>query len=155
MAETKTKQTDASVEDFLNQVSSAQQRDDSFRILKIMKEITGLPPRMWGPSMVGFGEYHYKYDSGHEGDCFQIGFSPRKGKMSLYFFMSGPERFADQLKKLGKHKASKACLYINKLADVDEAVLRDMIATAFKEVRALAQQDKKRAQPPKKGRSKS
>ena len=149
MAETKTKPTDVSVDSFLYGVANAQQREDSFKILVLMKEITGLAPRMWGPSMVGFGEYHYKYDSGHEGDCFQMGFSPRKGKMSLYF-TSELARFATQLKKLGKHKTGKSCLYINKLADVDETVLREMIETAYGELLKKQAQPKKRAEPAKK-----
>jgi hypothetical protein len=152
MAEQKTKKTDASVDDFLNKVADEQQRADAFKILAMMKEITSLEPRMWGPSMVGFGDYHYKYASGHEGDCFLIGFSPRKGKMSLYF-MPGIERFAAQLKKLGKHKTGKGCLYINKLADVDEAVLREMITKNFGEM-CKPEQQNKRAEPVKKSRSK-
>lgn len=96
----------------------------------MMKDATGLKPRMWGPAMVGFGEYHYKYDSGHEGDCFLMGFSPRKGQMSLYF-MPGLHRFQEYLKKLGKYKTGKSCLYIKKLEDVDIDVLREMIQIGF------------------------
>src|SRR5579871_6178212 len=133
MAEQKTKKTEASVESFLNGVESEQQREDAFAILAMMKDVTRLEPKMWGPSMIGFGEYHYKYETGHEGDIFRVGFSPRKGKMSLFLMPGGPERCAALLKRLGKHKAAKGCLYINKLADVDEAVLRELIAFAFKE----------------------
>jgi hypothetical protein len=92
-----------------------------------MKEITGQPPKMWGPTIVGCGEYHYVYASGHEGDTCLTGFSPRKDALVLYFTAGLEERFAAQLAKLGKVKTSKGCLYIKKLADVDLAVLRDMI----------------------------
>ncbi len=127
MAEPKTKPTEASVEAVLNGVADEQQRADAFRILEIMKEITGKPPKMWGPTMVGFGEYHYVYASGHEGDTFLTGFSLRKGSLALYFTAGLQERFADLLSKLGKVKTSKGCLYIKKLADVDLNVLQEMI----------------------------
>ncbi len=127
MAEQKTKQTGASVDAFLNAVANEQQRADSFRILEMMREITGQTPRMWGPTMVGFGEFHYVYDSGHEGDIFLTGFSPRKNALTLYFMAGLDQRFSAQLKKLGKAKASKGCLYIKKLADVDLNVLQEMI----------------------------
>lgn len=153
MAEQKTKKTGASVEGFLKKVADKEQREDAFKILAMMKEVTGRAPRMWGPSMVGFGECHYKYASGHEGDCFLIGFAPRKGKMSLYF-MPGVGRFAAQLRKLGKHKTGKGCLYINKLADVNEAVLREMIETAYAEMVELVQSKRAEAGK-KKGRSRS
>jgi hypothetical protein len=130
MAELKTKPTNVSVEAFLNNVADSQQREDAYRVLKMMKEVTGEPPRMWGPSIVGFGKYHYVYASGHEGDMCVTGFSPRKGALVLYFMAGLQERFADQLKKLGKFKAGKGCLYIKKLADVDLDVLRDMIAAS-------------------------
>jgi len=127
MPEPKTKPTEISVDSFLNGVADPQQREDAFKILEIMKEITGKPPKMWGPTMVGFGQYHYVYASGHEGDMFLTGFSPRKGALTLYFMAGLEERFAAQLKKLGKAKTSKGCLYIKKLADVDLAILRQMI----------------------------
>lgn len=128
MAEPKTKPTSVSVEAFLRGVPDQQRREDAGKVLEIMKEITGEPPRMWGPSIVGFGAYHYVYASGHEGDTCLTGFSPRKEALVLYFMAGLQERFADQLKKLGKFKSSKGCLYIKKLADVDEAILRAMIA---------------------------
>jgi hypothetical protein len=127
MAEPKTKPTEANVDAFLNGVADVQQRADAFQILDMMKEITGQPPRMWGPTMVGFGEYHYVYASGHEGDTFLTGFSPRKGALTIYFMAGLETRFAAQLQKLGKARASKGCLYIKKLADVDLTVLREMI----------------------------
>ncbi|MBI2808308.1 MAG: DUF1801 domain-containing protein [Planctomycetes bacterium] len=152
MAEQKTKPTGVSVESFLNQVANAQERADAFTVLAMMKDVTGMEPRMWGPSIVGFGEYHYKYASGHEGDCCLIGFSPRKGQMSLYI-TPGFEKFKTYLKKLGKHKTGKVCLYIKKLADVDLAVLREMIEVGF----SMAQQPElqnQRAAPVKKPRRK-
>jgi hypothetical protein len=124
--EQKIKPTAVSVTSFLKKVADPQQREDSFAILKMMKEVTGLKPRMWGASMIGFGNYHYQYPSGHEGSCFITGFSPRKGQFSLYF-VPGCGRFPDLLKKLGKHKTGVSCLYIKKLADVDTAVLRKLI----------------------------
>lgn len=153
MAEQKTKKTGVSVEAFLKKGADEQQREDAFAILALMKELTGLEPKMWGPSIVGFGEYHYKYASGHEGDCCLIGFSPRKGNLSLYF-MPGLERFEAQLKRLGKYKTGKACLYIKKLADVDLAVLREMIQAGFAMMSQKVQQNE-RAAPAKKPRKKA
>jgi hypothetical protein len=129
MAELKTKQTEVSVNDFLEKVESEQVRDDCREIIKLMKKVTGSPPKMWGPSIIGFGEYHYKYESGHEGDMCITGFSPRKGNLTLYV-MAG---FAGQdalLKKLGKYKATKGCLYIKKLEDVDMTVLEKIVKGA-------------------------
>ena len=130
MSEQKTKPTDESVIAYLEAVPDAQKRADSFVLLKMMQEIMGEPPRMWGPSMIGFGEYHYKYASGHEGDSFQIGFSPRKGAISLYFTCDLEGEFAEPLKSLGKFKTGKGCLYVKRLADIDLAVLRSMLETA-------------------------
>jgi len=126
MAEQKTKPTGVSVSDFLDKVENEQVRDDCRKLVKLMKKITGYPPKMWGPSIVGFGSYHYKYESGHEGDACLTGFSPRKGNLTLYV-MAGTQ-LESLLKKLGKHKASKACLYIKKLEDVDMNVLEKIIA---------------------------
>jgi len=117
MAKPKTKATEVNVDLFLNGVADVQQRADAFQLLEIMKEIAGQQPKMWGPTIVGFGEYHYVYDSGHEGDTCLAGFSPRKSATVLYFNAGLEERFAAQLPKLGKFKASKACLYIKRLAD--------------------------------------
>ena len=151
MAELKTKATGVSVDSFLNGVADAQRREDAFTLVKIMKEITGMPPKMWGPTMVGFGEYHYVYASGHEGDTFLTGFSPRTGALTLYFMAGLEERFAAQLKKLGKVKTSKGCLYIKKLADVDLAVLREMIQENVAHLASMAKPPSKPA-PAKKGR---
>jgi len=132
MSELKTKKNDASVEDFLNGVGDEKKRKDSFAILEIMKEVTGEEPKMWGGSIVGFGSYHYKYASGQEGDWPLTGFSPRKQNFSLYI-MTGVERYKDHLDKLGKYKNGKSCLYINKLEDVDQDVLKDMIRISVEE----------------------
>jgi hypothetical protein len=145
MAEAKTRPTTASVDAFLKAVDDEQQRADSFAVLELMKEITGLDPKMWGPSMVGFGEFHYEYASGHQGDMFRTGFSPRKGNITLYFASGLEQRFAKELKQLGKHKASKSCLHIKKLADVDLAVLRQMLEQNFAYLNALTPGDVKQA----------
>jgi hypothetical protein len=134
MAKLKTQPQDGDVETFLQRVPNEQRRADALRILEIMRELTGEPGQMWGPSIVGFGSYHYRYASGREGDWFQTGFSPRKQNLSLYI-MAGFERYEGLLAKLGKHKTGKSCLYINKLADIDEAVLREMIAQSVAYIR--------------------
>jgi hypothetical protein len=126
MAELKTKLNDGSVEDFLNTVEDDQKRADSYQLVKIMEEITGEPATMWGDAIVGFGSYHYVYASGREGDWMLTGFSPRKANLSVYL-MAGFDQFADELSALGKHKSSKGCLYVKRLSDIDEKVLRKMI----------------------------
>ena len=126
MAELKTKKNEASVEKFLDGVKDAKKREDSYIILKIMKQITKADPKMWGTSMIGFGSYHYKYSSGREGDWFVTGFSPRKQSLTLYI-MSGISKYPDLLKKLGKFKTGKGCLYINKIEDVDIKILKELI----------------------------
>ena len=138
MAELKTRPNEASVDVFLTGVPDVQRRTDALRMLEIMQEITGQPPKMWGPTIVGFGDYHYVYASGHEGDTCLTGFSPRKEALVLYFTAGLQERFATELAKLGKAKASKGCLYIKKLADVDLAVLRDMIRANVAHLATLA-----------------
>ena len=154
MVELKTKKTAVSVDSFLNAVADVQQREDSFRLVAMMKKITGEEPRMWGPSIVGFGDYHYVYDSGHEGDCCLTGFSPRKGNLVVYFLAGLEERFPTQLKKLGKVKTSKGCLYIKKLADIDLDVLRDMLQRNIKHLADLAKTREKKM-PAKKPRKKA
>ena len=126
MAELKTKPTDENVLDFLNGIADEKRRQDCFSVLELMKQATGAEPKMWGDSIVGFGSYHYKYASGREGDWFLTGFSPRKQNLTLYI-MSGFDEYEALLSKLGKHKTSKACLYINKLQDVDAAVLKELV----------------------------
>lgn len=126
MAELKTKQNEQSVTDFLQLVPDERKRNDSFAILEMMKEVTGQEPKMWGDTIVGFGTYHYKYASGREGDWFVTGFSPRKQNLTLYI-MSGFDEYDELLGKLGKYKTGKACLYINRLSDVDMAVMKELI----------------------------
>ncbi len=126
MNDMKTKPTKVKVEDFLNAVEHPTRKKDGFELLRIMKEITKKKAIMWGPSVVGFGTYHYKYKTGREGDMPLVGFSPRKQSLSVYI-MPGFEEYKDLLGKLGKHKTGKACLYINKLADVDISILKMII----------------------------
>lgn len=135
MSQNKTQKTGASVDEFLESVASPRRREDGFAVLAMMREITGLEPEMWGPSIIGFGDYHYKYESGREGDFFLTGFSPRKQSLTLYI-MSGLEGHEDLLEKLGKHRTGAACLYINKLADVDTDILRRLIRISFESARA-------------------
>ena len=134
MADVKTKETDASVEAYLNQVEDEKKREESFQILELMREVTGEEPKMWGDSMVGFGSYHYRYESGREGDMFLAGFAPRKRNFSLYI-MAGFEEYDDLLQRLGKHKTGKSCLYVNKLADVDLQVLRELVQASVEHMR--------------------
>jgi hypothetical protein len=131
MAELKTKVNDASVTDFLNGIKDEERRADSFEILKLMQEITKQEPKMWGMNIIGFGNYHYKYESGHEGDWFITGFSPRKQNLTLYV-MGGFNPHTELLKKLGKHKNGVGCLYINKLADVDIKTLKELLKQSVK-----------------------
>ena len=125
-ANMKTTKNEASVEAFLDAVKDEQKREDSYKILEMMKRLSGYEPKMWGPSIVGFGEYHYKYDSGREGDMCRIGFSPRAQNLTLYM-IPGYSDFSEELDRLGKHKLGKSCLYIKRLSDVDESVLEEMI----------------------------
>jgi hypothetical protein len=124
MAELKTKMTQASVDEFLQKIQDERKRQDCYQILKMMQKATKAEPKMWGPSIVGFGEYHYVYASGREGDWFVAGFSPRAQNLTLYM-MGGFDQ--GLLKKLGKYKTGKGCLYIKKLEDVDEKILRELI----------------------------
>ena len=126
MSENKTKPTHDDVMAFLNAVEPEKKRQDSFEILHLMEEVTGEPPQMWGDSIIGFGSYHYKYASGREGDWMLVGFSPRKQAISLYLSY-GYENFEDLMSKLGKYKTGKACLYVKKLEDVDQDVLRELV----------------------------
>lgn len=130
MAELKTKLNDASVTDFLNAVEQEQKRKDSIEILEMMQEITGEQPKMWGDAIIGFGTYHYVYASGREGDWMRIAFSPRKQNISLYL-MTGATSEPEILKRIGKYKTGKSCFYINKLADVDKDVLKELIQSSW------------------------
>jgi len=126
MAKNKTTETESSVIDFINAVEDDKKKNDAFELLKIIQETTGFEPKMWGPSIIGFGSYHYKYDSGHEGDAPLAGFSPRKAATTVYFYL--PEENRDELlSKLGKHTSSKACIYIKKLTDIDIEILKKII----------------------------
>ena len=135
MAELKTKVTKANVGKFLEGIKDEKKRQDCFEILKIMKKATRAEPKMWGPSIIGFGDHHYVYESGREGDWFLAGFSPRVQNLTLYM-MGGFD--GEILKKLGKYKTGKGCLYINKLEDVDLKVLNDLIKTSVKKSKANA-----------------
>jgi hypothetical protein len=126
MAELKTKPSDASVEAYLNGLSDEQRRADCFTLLDLMAEVTGAEPTLWGGSIVGFGSYHYVYESGREGDWFLAGFAPRKQSLTLYI-MAGFDGYEDLLGRLGKHKTGKSCLYVNRLEDVDLPTLRELV----------------------------
>lgn len=126
MAELKTKPTTSSVSAFLNSIQDDQRRKDCLEVARIMKRVTGTAPRMWGSTIVGFGQYHYKYASGREGDWFLAGFSPRKGDLTLYI-TSGFDGHDDLMRKLGRHKTGRSCLYIKQLDDVDRKVLMALI----------------------------
>jgi hypothetical protein len=127
MAELKTKPTADSVRYFIAAIENQDRRRDCQAVLEIMQEATGERPRIWGSGMVGFGSYHYKYASGREGDWFLTGFAPRKNDLTLYI-MPGFDRFEALMKKLGKHKTGKSCLYIKRLSDIDPAVLKELVA---------------------------
>lgn len=133
MAENKTKQNDQSVEEFLNRVPDEKKRQDSFALLALMKEVTGMEPKMWGDAIVGFGSYHYKYASGREGDAPLAGFSPRKQNLTVYMEAGFDQKYGDLLSKLGKHTTSQSCLYIKKLADVDSDVLGELVRKSFQQ----------------------
>ncbi len=133
-AENKTKQTEASVEEYLANIADETRRADCMALVKLMSGVTRKPPKMWGSSIVGFGSYHYRYASGREGDMCLAGFSSRKGDLTVYVITAGQEAL---LKKLGRHKVSKACLYIKRLSDVDVKVLRQLVAASVAEVRRL------------------
>jgi hypothetical protein len=135
MAEAKTKPTKESVKDFLNRIPEAERREDCFAIAKMMEEITGERPVMCGPSIVGFGTYHYKYASGREGDWPIAGFSPRKKDLTVYLMM-GFEKHKELMDKLGKYSHAKSCLYIKRLSDIHVPTLKKLIKTSIRELNA-------------------
>jgi len=135
MAEQKTKPNDQSVSGFLDKIADQTRRAECYAILDMMKRVTKTEPKIWGTGVVGFGTYHYKYESGHEGDCFVTGFAPRKGALTLYI-TAGVERFPKLLAKLGKHKAGKGCLYIKTLGDVNASVLEDLVKQSVEHTNA-------------------
>jgi hypothetical protein len=128
--ENKTQETDSSVHDFISSLGNEQVIDDCLKLIAMMTKISGYEPKMWGPSIIGFGKYHYKYATGREGDMPVIAFAPRKGKLVLYLEQELIQ-FSQLLEKLGKHTTSKACLYIKRLSDVDEIVLAQIIKDSF------------------------
>lgn len=136
MYELKTKETENSVIEFIESVENPKKREDAYRLVDIFTEASGFEAKMWGPSIIGFGSYHYKYKSGHEGDAPFVGFSPRKAKISLYF-ATGDEKREELLKKFGKHTTGKACVYINKVADIDVDVLKELINDSIKFLKEL------------------
>jgi hypothetical protein len=135
MAELKTKATTASVSDFLAAIEDDERREDCLAVVKIMKKATGAEPKMWGPSIVGFGDHRYKYESGRELDWFLTGFSPRKRELTLYI-MPGFDRYDDLLASLGKYKTGKSCLYLKRLADIDRTVLKTLVESSVKHMRS-------------------
>jgi hypothetical protein len=138
MAEQKTKPTEVSLEEFLSNIPDEAVRQDCRDLARIMSEATGYEPVMWG-KIVGFGKYHYRYASGHEGDSVLVGFSPRKDNLSIYltgiYTTGGFERYPELMGRLGKYKHGKGCLYIKHLADADESVLRELIRLSTEELR--------------------
>ncbi|HEX6251198.1 MAG TPA: DUF1801 domain-containing protein [Gemmatimonadaceae bacterium] len=136
MAELKTRPETTSAAEFIASIADDDRRSDCEAIAALMQEVTGAPPVMWGSSIVGFGRYHYKYESGREGDWMLVGFSPRKKDITLYL-MAGFDRFPALMQRLGPHRTGKSCLYVKKLDDVDRAVLRDLVRSS---VDAMAEQ---------------
>src|SRR5262245_47664584 len=134
-AQQKTTENKASVADFVKAIADQQRQKDAQAIIKIMKDQSGFEPKMWGPSIIGFGSYHYKYDSGHEGDAPLVGFSPRKNEFAIYLTSQFDKR-EELLKEFGKHKSAKACLYIKKLEDINVDVLKKMITNSIKYYKA-------------------
>lgn len=135
----KTQPTDVPVDEFIADVEHPVRRADAEVLVEMFQRVTGEEPVMWGPSIIGFGSYHYKYDSGREGDAPAVGFSPRKANLSLYL-LSDDERTQGLLDRLGKHKRSVACLYVNKLADVDLEVLEELTSVAYRYTKDVVDQ---------------
>jgi hypothetical protein len=126
MAESTTSVTDVDPQEFLTTLTNERQRTESIELLELMAEVSGEPPRMWGPTMIGFGQVHYRYDSGREGDMFTVGFAPRRGKFALYGFLDWPGSDAI-LERLGPHQRAVACLYVTRLSVIDRDVLRELV----------------------------
>jgi len=130
--ETKTRVTQADVTQFIEAVPHPVRKSDAWILVEMMRRVSGLEPRMWGPTIVGFGNHHYVYETGQSGDICQIGFSPRKASLSVYLLCGDRDAYAEQLSRLGKHKLGQGgCLYINELADVDLGVLEEMTVGAW------------------------
>lgn len=132
MAENRTKPTDVDVAGYIAAVEHPQRRADAQELCATMQRLTGEAPRMWGPTMIGFGEVHYRYQSGHEGDMFRVGFAPRKAQLAIYLTCD-LDQYTGELERLGKWKRGAGCLYVNRLADIDRAVLEGMIVRAYAE----------------------
>lgn len=135
MAESKTQETDVSVADFISGVEHPTRAADAKTLLALFEKITGYPPKMWGPTIIGFGQYHYTYDGGREGNSPATGFSPRKANLSIYV-MPGYQDYGEILGRLGKHKLAKACVYVNKLSDIDLDVLEELIRAGLRDLDA-------------------
>lgn len=135
MAEPKTRESAASVESFLRAVPDERRRQDAYNLMRLMQNVVGEPPQMWGASMVGFGSYHYRYDSGHEGDTFRLGFSPRKSETVLYL-NGGFEGLEPVLARLGKHRLGNGCLYVKSFDDINLGVLRQLLVDANLRIKA-------------------
>ena len=137
MSELKTRPRTASVDAFVADIEDDQKRADSAALVRVLAELTGAEPVLWGSSMVGFGQYHYRYASGHEGDTFEIGFAPRKQALTIYV-PGGLDSYVQLLARLGKHTVGKGCLYLKRLSDADPSVLRQLLETALRQHRAQA-----------------
>jgi hypothetical protein len=135
MAENKTQPTPASVEAFIDAVDHPGRREDARAALKLLSEVTGEPPVMWGPSIIGFGRYHYRYDSGREGDAPLVGFSPRKAN-TVFYMAAYDDARGDFLNRLGKHKSGQSCVYVNRLSDIDQDVLAEMARWSIETLKA-------------------
>jgi hypothetical protein len=136
MAQNKTTETGASVDEFLASIKNDTRREDSTMLLDIMRRATGVEPRMWGPAIIGFGKYHYKYETGREGEMLRVGFSPRKANLAVYLIAKN-DRLRERMNDLGKHKTGGSCLYVNKLSDVDLEVLEELVLRSWQ----LAQEE--------------
>ncbi|MFC4209608.1 DUF1801 domain-containing protein [Pedobacter lithocola] len=136
MAKNKTTENNKDVAAFLNSITDESKRKDSFELVKIFEDASAHEAKMWGTAIVGFGSYHYKYASGHEGDAPLAGFSPRKDAFALYFSLNNDDR-ERLLKTFGKHKSGKACVYIKKLNDINTSILKEMIITSIAEIKKL------------------
>jgi len=134
--ENKTKETEASVDDFIAKIEDEQKRNDCLLLAELMRDITGLEPKMWGPSIIGFGSYHYKYESGREGDSILTGFSPRKQNISIYTNVH-LEEHQELLKNLGKYKSSVSCINIKKYSDIDTEILKELIIKGIARLKEL------------------
>jgi hypothetical protein len=134
MAQLETARTDASVDDFIDGIDDGGRREECRTVLRLMKRVTGRDPAMWGATIVGFGSYHFTYDSGREGDWFLTGFSPRKRSLTLYV-MAGFDRWKSLMARLGKHTTGKSCLYIKRLSDIDLDVLEELVSASVEHMR--------------------